>query len=139
MAISSHFTVHLPIIQAVLRLLEWLESEPQGRASPVTRSLGSSQWPHPEHDRHDRRAKPGEGLRCCLRLHTRPTVAQAYSGRSPTKTKLWSSAAVWDVQATLFMDSTAYLLAEEWARKGALNKGWVSRLLQPAAAHRSRS
>ncbi|VDL97553.1 unnamed protein product [Schistocephalus solidus] len=38
-----------------------------------------------------------------------------------------------DVRAALFTDSTACLLAEKGARKCALKKCWVSRLLQPAA------
>ncbi|VDL90424.1 unnamed protein product [Schistocephalus solidus] len=57
-------------------------------------------------NRHDRWAKPGEGIRCCVCLHTR-------------------SAAVWDVRAALFKDNTACLLAEERA-------ACVSRLKQAA-------
>ncbi|VDL89858.1 unnamed protein product, partial [Schistocephalus solidus] len=51
----------------------------------------------------------------------------------------WTTAAVWDVRAALFRDSTACLLAEEGARQFALNKYLLSRLLQPAAAHRSQN
>ncbi|VDM03041.1 unnamed protein product [Schistocephalus solidus] len=63
--------------------------------------------------------RPDKGLRCCVCFHNR-------------------SAAVWDVRAALFRDSTACLLAEEGARKGGLNKCWFSRLLQPAAARKIR-
>ncbi|VDL91259.1 unnamed protein product [Schistocephalus solidus] len=41
-------------------------------------TLGSSQRPHPG-NRHDQRAKPGEGLRCCVCLHTRTATTTAFA------------------------------------------------------------
>ncbi|VDL93401.1 unnamed protein product [Schistocephalus solidus] len=50
-----------------------------------------------------------------------PPLKKSYGGGDSNP---WSSAAVWDVRAALFRDTTACLLAEEGARKGALNKCW---------------
>ncbi|VDL91797.1 unnamed protein product [Schistocephalus solidus] len=72
---------------------------------------------------HDRRAKRGEGLWHRVCLHTRlPDSQNFYLSLSK-----------------MLRDSTACLLVEEVARKGALNKSWISRLLQTAAARRSQN